>query len=100
MKPITAISSTGLRLSIASRAARCASSLQTSIGCGHAGPIDSKHHRERKLILVEVGDLLFDPVFVKQEIFFLQTTGDARRVLLQHQCIDFDEIDIDLHDFH
>lgn len=50
-------------------------------------------------ILAEVGDLLFDPIFVKQEIFFVQTADDARSVLLQHQRIDFDEIDIDLDHF-
>ena len=50
--------------------------------------------------MAEVSDLLFDPIFVKQEIFFVQTPDDARSVLLQHQRIDFDEIDIDLHDFN
>jgi hypothetical protein len=61
-------------------------------------PIDSHHHRERQLILAEVGDLLFDSIFVKQEVFFVQTADDARSLLLQHQRIDFDEIDIDLDD--
>jgi hypothetical protein len=60
--------------------------------------IDSDQHRERQLILAEVCDLLFDSIFVKQEISFLQTADDARSVLLQHQRIDFDEIDIDLND--
>jgi len=62
-------------------------------------PIDSHQHRERQLILAEVCDLLFDSIFVKQEIFFVQTADDARSVFLQHQRIDFDEIDIDLDDF-
>ena len=61
-------------------------------------PIDSQHHRERQLILAEMGDLLFGSIFVKQEVFFVQTADDARSVLLQHQRIDFDEIDIDLDD--
>jgi hypothetical protein len=51
------------------------------------------------LILAEVCDLLFDSIFVKQEIFFVQTADDARTVFLQHQRVDFDEIDIDLDDF-
>jgi hypothetical protein len=32
------------------------------------------------LILAEVCDLLFDSIFVKQEIFFVQTADDARTV--------------------
>ena len=38
-------------------------------------------------------------IFVNQKIFFLQTAGDSRRVLLQHQRIDFNQITIDLYHF-
>src|ERR1043166_653273 len=61
--------------------------------------INSYHHRERQLILAEVCDLLFDAIFVKLEILLVQTADRARSVFLQHQRIDFDEIDIDLDDF-
>jgi hypothetical protein len=65
----------------------------------YRAPIDSHYHRERQLILAEVGNLLFDSIFVKQEIFFVQTADDARSVLLQHQRIDFDEVHVDRDDF-
>src|SRR5205085_2086100 len=44
-------------------------------------------------------DLLLRSIFVKQKIFFLQTADDACSVLLQHQRVNSDQIDVYLYDF-
>ena len=58
--------------------------------------IDDQDHRKRQLVLAKVSDLLLRSIFVNQEIFFLQAPDDARGILLQHQRIDFDQINIHL----
>src|SRR5712691_11340525 len=45
-------------------------------------------------------DLLLRPVFQEHEVFFLQPTHHASGILLQHQRIDGDKIDINLEDFY
>ena len=61
--------------------------------------IDQQQHRKRQAVLTEVRDFLLRSIFVEQEIFFLQTTDDARSVLLQHQRVNRHQIDVDLYDF-
>jgi hypothetical protein len=58
--------------------------------------IDGQQHGKRQDVLTEVRDLLSRSIFVNQEIFFIQTPDDSRSILLQHQRIDFDQINIHL----
>src|SRR5438270_319922 len=64
-----------------------------------AAAINQQQHRKRQTVLTEMRDLLLRSIFVKQKIFFLQTADDACSVLLQHQRVNSDQIDVYLYDF-
>src|SRR6185436_8796962 len=63
-----------------------------------AAAIDEQHHRERQTVLAKVRDLLFGSVFVKQEIFQVQTTDNAGGLFLHHQRINLNQVGVDLDD--
>src|SRR5258708_23370487 len=60
--------------------------------------VDQKQNRERQTVLTKVRDLLLSSIFAQHEIFFLQSAHHPGGVLLQHQRIDSDKIDVNLDD--
>src|SRR2546429_9282636 len=61
-----------------------------------AAPINQKQDRQRQTVLTEVSYLLLRAIFIEQKILLLQSANDARRVLLQDERVDGDEVNINL----
>src|SRR5437764_12239994 len=59
-----------------------------------AASINQQQNRKGQAVLTKVRDLLFGSIFVKQKIFLLQPSDDARSILLQNQSVNGHQIDV------
>jgi hypothetical protein len=60
--------------------------------------VDQQHHRERQLVGAKVRDLLFLAVFVKLEVFSIQSSDNASSIFLHYERIDLNQVSVDLDD--